>query len=145
MDKQKEIVDWNWVTQQLNNIGEIIEKIGGLDKVNRVAGIPRGGLIPAVMISHAFGIPYISYTSAKGLPKYDRKRTLVIDDICDSGVTLAEAEKYDFVTAALVTRKGSSTTPSISGEIVNHDNWFIFPWESISSKTIQDYLVESEK
>lgn len=145
MDKEREVVDWNWVSDQLNTIGEILEKIGGLDKVNRVAGIPRGGLIPAVMISHAFGIPYISYSSAKGLSKYDRKKTLVIDDICDSGVTLLEAERYDFVTAALVTRKGSKTTPNMSGYIANHDKWFIFPWESIGSKTIQDYLVESNK
>ena len=144
MVKEKEVVSWNWVSEQLNTIGELIEKIGGLEKINRVAGIPRGGLIPAVMISHAFNIPYISYSSAKGLSKFDRKRTLVIDDICDSGLTLADAEKFDFVTAALVTRKGSKTTPDITGGLADHDNWFVFPWESIGSKTIQDYLVESK-
>ena len=144
MDKQKVFLSWDWVNQRLNVIGELVEKVGGLDKVSRVAGIPRGGLIPAVMFSHTLGIPYISYSSAKQLSKMDRKRTLVIDDICDTGLTLKEAITYDFHTAALSTRTGSAVTPTFSGEFIDHDRWLVFPWEDFNAKTVQDYLVNQK-
>ena len=54
---QKVFLSWKWVDDQLNIIGD---KLEGKD-LEFVAGIPRGGLIPAVMMSHAFGIKYISY------------------------------------------------------------------------------------
>ena len=144
MEKQKIFLSWSWVSERLNAIGELVEKLGGVESINRVAGIPRGGLIPAVMFSHTLGIPYISYSSAKQLSKFDRKRTLVIDDICDTGLTLKEAISYDFHTAALSTRSGSAVTPTFSGEIISHDAWLVFPWENFNSNAIQDYLVNKE-
>ena len=50
--------------------------------IDSVTGIARGGLIPAVLISHKLGLPYTDVI----LPN-----TLVVDDICDSGVTLEKA------------------------------------------------------
>ena len=56
-------------------------------EIKDIWGLPRGGLIPAVMISHKLGIPM-----TKGTITPD---TLIIDDICDSGVTFANYfEKY---------------------------------------------------
>jgi hypoxanthine phosphoribosyltransferase len=85
MEKNKLYLSWKWVDDQINKIGD---KLEGLN-LEFVAGIPRGGLIPAVMMSHAFGIKYISYSSAKMLPGDLRKKTLVVDDISDTGVTIA--------------------------------------------------------
>ena len=76
MDKQKVYLSWQWVNDRLEVIGELLEKIGGKDTITRVAGIPRGGLIPAVMFSHTLGIPYISYSSAKALSKEERKKSV---------------------------------------------------------------------
>ena len=75
--KNKVYLSWKWVDDQLNNIGDRLE---GID-LEFVSGIPRGGLIPAVMMSHGFGIKYISYSSAKLLPADLRAKTLVVDDI----------------------------------------------------------------
>lgn len=144
MDKQKVFLSWQWVSERLDVIGEGVEKIGGFDAIDRVAGIPRGGLIPAVMFSHTLKIPYISYNSAKALSKKDRKKTLIIDDICDTGLTIQEANKYDFVTAALTTRRGSDANPTLSGEHIDHDRWLVFPWEDFNAKTVQDYLVSKQ-
>ena len=144
MDKQKVYLSWQWVNDRLEVIGELLEKIGGTEAITRVAGIPRGGLIPAVMFSHTLGIPYISYSSAKALPKEERKKVLVIDDICDTCLTLKEATSYDFRTAALSTRYGSEITPTLTGETVNHDRWLVFPWEDFNAKTVQDYLVNQK-
>ena len=54
--KNKLYLSWDWVDDQLNNIGD---KLDGKD-LEFVSGIPRGGLIPAVMMSHAFDITYFS-------------------------------------------------------------------------------------
>jgi hypoxanthine phosphoribosyltransferase len=140
MVKNKVYLSWKWVDEQINTIGDRLE---GLD-LEFVAGIPRGGLIPAVMMSHAFGIKYISYSSAKMLPGDLRKKTLIVDDISDTGVTIAEADKLKFITATLCLRKGSKTVPYFSGERINDDRWLVFPWEKLDAIPMQDYLVDQK-
>jgi|TARA_R110000787_G_scaffold77508_1_gene170222 hypoxanthine phosphoribosyltransferase len=140
MEKNKVYLSWKWVDEQINTIGD---KLEGLN-LEFVAGIPRGGLIPAVMMSHAFGIKYISYSSAKMLPGDLRKKTLVVDDISDTGVTIAEADKLKFITATLCIRVGTKTVPYFSGEHINDDRWLVFPWEKLDSVPMQDYLVDKK-
>lgn len=137
----KLFLSWKWVDDQLNTIGE---KLEAYPQLEFVAGIPRGGLIPAVMMSHAFDIKYISYSSAKMLPGDLKKKTLVIDDISDTGKTLAEADKEGFLTASLALRSGSKTIPNFAGKTISDDRWLVFPWEKIDSVPMQDYLVNQD-
>ena len=99
--------------------------------IDSVHGIARGGLIPAVLISHKLGLPYTDVI----LPN-----TLVVDDICDSGVTL---EKAPGVWTAVLHYKPHTSCfqPNIWSEIHEGDEWIIYPWEMSDSKPIQDYLV----
>jgi len=138
MSKQKVFLSWKWVDEQLNVIGD---RLDNEDKIEFVTGIPRGGLIPAVMMSHAFNFKYISYSSAKLLPKEIREKTVCIDDISDTGHTLIEAKELDFIVCSLAMRIGSKTLPRFYGELITDDRWLVFPWESLNSKTVQDYLV----
>ena len=140
MEKNKLYLSWKWVDDQINIIGD---KLEGMD-LEFVSGIPRGGLVPAVMMSHAFGIKYISYSSAKALPKELRSKTLVVDDISDTGVTMAEADKLNFITAALCLRVGTKTVPYLKGTLINDDRWLVFPWEKLDSIPMQDYLVDTK-
>ena len=140
MEKNKLYLSWKWVDDQINKIGD---KLEGLD-LEFVSGIPRGGLIPAVMMSHAYGIKYISYSSAKMLPLELRKKTIVIDDISDTGLTMAEADKLGFITSSLSTRTGTKTLPRLTGEIIRDDRWLVFPWETLDSIPMQDYLVDTK-
>ena len=96
------------------------------------------------MISHAFGIKYISYSSAKALPGDLRSKTLIIDDISDTGETLADTEKLGFITATLSIRVGTKTLPHFYGELINDDRWLVFPWEKLNSIPMQDYLVKQK-
>lgn len=137
---QKVFLSWKWVDDQLNIIGDKLEG----KELEFVAGIPRGGLIPAVMMSHAFSIKYISYSSAKMLPKELRKKVLVVDDIADTGHTLKEAVELGFITATLSIRSGTKTIPMFHGEHILDDRWLVFPWEKIDSIPVQDYLVNQE-
>jgi hypothetical protein len=138
MEKNKLYLSWKWVDDQINKIGD---KLEGLN-LEFVSGIPRGGLIPAVMMSHAYGIKYISYSSAKMLPLELRNKTIVIDDISDTGLTMAEADKLGFITSSLSTRIGTKTLPRLTGEIISDDRWLVFPWETLDSIPVQDYLVD---
>jgi hypoxanthine phosphoribosyltransferase len=98
--------------------------------IDSIHGIARGGLIPAVLISHKLGLPYTDVI----LPN-----TLVVDDICDSGVTL---ENSPGVWTAVLHYKPHTSCfqPSIWSEIHKGDEWVIYPWEREDSETVQDYL-----
>ena len=136
---EKKFYTWNWVNDQIDKIGEQLE---GLEKPQFITGVPRGGLIPAVLMSHKFDIPFIGLEAAKTLPGDLKKKILVIDDIADSGNTLAQIQRHNFKTATLARRYSSSFSPLFVGEDISDDHWLVFPWENISSKTIQDYLVK---
>lgn len=136
---EKKLYDWNWIEEQIDKIGE---KLEAFEKPQFITGVPRGGLIPAVLMSHKFDIPYIGLEAAKTLPGDLKKKILVIDDIADSGNTLAQIQRHNFRTATLARRYSSSFTPTITGTDILDDHWLIFPWEQKSSKAIQDYLVK---
>lgn len=140
MEKNKIYLSWKWVDEQINAIGDKLENVD----IEFVSGIPRGGLIPAVMMSHIFGIKYISYSSAKMLPKDLRNKTVVVDDIADTGITLKEADEIGFITATLSMRSTSLTAPRYFGEFITGDEWLVFPWEKLDSIPVQDYLIRSE-
>jgi len=140
MEKNKIYLSWKWVDEQINTIGDKLENVD----IEFVSGIPRGGLIPAVMMSHVFGIKYISYSSAKMLPKDLRNKTVVVDDIADTGITLKEADEIGFITATLSMRSTSLTAPRYFGEFITGDEWLVFPWEKLDSIPVQDYLIRSE-
>jgi len=139
-NENKIYLSWKWVDEQINTIGDKLENVD----IEFVSGIPRGGLIPAVMMSHVFGIKYISYSSARMLPKDLRNKTLVVDDIADTGVTLKEADEIGFITATLSMRSTSLTAPRYFGEFITGDEWLVFPWEKLDSIPVQDYLIQSE-
>jgi len=100
-----------------------------LPNIDSVYGLPRGGLIPAVLISHQLEIPF---TLTVG------KNTLVVDDICDTGKTFQDAPGV--YTAALHYKKTASFIPTLYAKEVG-DAWIVYPWEREDSKAIADYLL----
>lgn len=98
--------------------------------IDSVFGLKRGGLIPAVMVSHKLGLPW----SDVMLPN-----TLVIDDICDTGITLKNT--VGVYTAVLHYKPHTSCfVPNIYAHKHTGDEWILYPWERKDSEPIQDYL-----
>ena len=56
--------------------------------IDSIYGIPRGGLIPAVLLSHKLGLPLV---------QKPKSNSLVVDDISDSGNTF-----IDFINTCLL-------------------------------------------
>jgi hypoxanthine phosphoribosyltransferase len=116
-------------------------------KFKNIFGLQRGGLIPAVILSHELGIPM-----AKGDIGPD---TLIVDDICDSGETLDKLIKkyqtlysfpFNLKTAVLHYKPQTSCfEPTFYSELYLSDYWLVYPWEKENSKTIQDYKVKLGK
>jgi len=108
-------ISWNEVDLM---VGELVEQIAQIpNSAQSIFGIPRGGLIPAVMLSHRLGLPLVS--------KPDQK-SLVVDEIADTGHTL---KSFTQRTAVLVWKKSSVIKPSFYGRMIDSDSWIVFPWE----------------
>jgi hypoxanthine phosphoribosyltransferase len=123
-----------------DNINSLVDKLA--NEVSQapvpplyITGLPRGGLIPAVMLSHKLNIPYVNISLIRALPAVD---VLVVDDIADSGKTLSQYKKYS--TAVLHYKPQSVIIPTYYAEEVKNNLWIVYPFEHKDSETIQDYL-----
>ena len=139
MDITKQYIDWENLTLLVENLAHKIESSNIV--IHDIFGLPRGGLIPAVMLSHRLNIPISKGTISPN--------TLIVDDICDSGETFKNIfnryqTEYSFSfylkTACLHYKPHTSIfTPSFyASEWVSND-WIIYPWEKVDSNPIQDY------
>ena len=122
----KVFLEW----ETIHDLVDIICKkvINNYPNIDSVTGLARGGLIPAVLISHHLGIPWTDTI---------HPNTLVVDDICDTGETLKDAPGVYH--AVLHHKLTSSFTPNIYAELVKNE-WIVYPWEREDSESIQDYL-----
>ena len=107
-------------------------------QISYIKGLQRGGLIPAVLLSHKLNIPMVS----NGVLD---KNLLVVDDICDSGKTLEEYKKYKCYTTTIHYKPTATVQPDFWDELVSENKWIVYPWEQKDSKTIQDYLNATER
>lgn len=122
-----------------------VEKIvAQISDVDYVVGIPRGGLIIAVMISHRLDIKHMTIDHLEKLEQFnlniDNKSILIVDDISDSGQTLKHYKKQGYTTATLDVRNTTITKPDYYCNWLETPDWIVYPWEEKDSKTIQDYL-----
>ena len=126
--ENKIYLSWDDISQLVEKLCEKI--ITEQPNIDSVFGLKRGGLIPAVMVSHKLGLPW----SDVMLPN-----TLVIDDICDTGITLKNT--IGVYSAVLHHKPHTSCyTPNIYAQIHEGNEWIIYPWERKDSEQIQDYL-----
>lgn len=92
-----------------------------------VYGIPRGGCVLAVMLSHSLNIPLL-------MAPY--KGCLIVDDICDSGESLIHYRNntsgqcsYDYTIVTMYYNPDSIIRPDFYKEFKYNGNWIKFPWE----------------
>ncbi len=132
LQNNKISVSW-WDMTDL--IKDLTEKIPlEVPLADSIYGIPRGGLIPAVMLSHSTGLPLVDTIG---------KNTLVVDDMTDSGVTMNKMPGQ--WTAVLYHKPHTSTfTPNVYSKLHEGDEWLVFPWEDFKAPAKQDYLQSDE-
>ena len=118
---------------------------------NYIVGVKRGGLIPAIKLSHIFNKPLIMMScqlrdskdnevrlyEVEQLPK--NQHILIVDDICDSGITLQKivyqlhSDGFSNIkTCSLIYNFAQDFRIDYCAREIDRfqDNrWIIFPWE----------------
>ena len=99
------------------------------EKFTSIYGIPRGGIIPAVILSHKTSIPFTSYLTPQ------TRKLLIVDDISDSGHTLTNIflkqlkPDFQWISITLWIMKETKYLPSSFCRQKNKNEWIVFPWE----------------
>jgi len=143
---------YNW-REMRRDVNTLCREIS-LDKFdpNVIVGLSRGGLTPGVMMSHWMNKPFKPIKTALRdfpewedyLPRKTDERVLILDDVCDSGVTFTKIREYiqknalkeincDVRFAVLWWNNEIEFEPDYYvNEIAKNstNTWIHFPWES---------------
>ena len=118
-------ITWDYINKACKLLRDRIIKDG--KEFDYVYGIPRGGLIIGVLMSHLLNIPLILN------PK---DRVLICDDITDSGLSMKINAIPNSITLTIHKDINSKFTPDYYYE--ETDEWVLFPWETLNTSKI-DY------
>ncbi|WP_420146139.1 phosphoribosyltransferase [Sphingobium sp.] len=121
-----------------------------------VVGIGRGGLVPAVYLSHRLNLPmlsvdYSSLSADAALVDVAARSAagtdlLIVDDINDSGGTIAQlrarltasgADAARLRFAVLLDNGRSGERVDYRADIIDRatdKRWFVFPWEALATQ-----------
>lgn len=108
-----------------------------------IVGIARGGLVPAVHLSHSLNLPLetLLWQTRDGSKKEfntiieDEIRNggivVFVDDINDTGTTFTQIKEYyrAGITACIIEKKQSKFRCDLTGGLTDTERWIEFPWE----------------
>lgn len=136
--------------QYKSDIETLAQKIkAGGKEYSGIYGVPRGGTYPAAMLAQILGVRQVFD------PGEITMQTLIVDDLIDSGMTLAG---YSNDKAVVYAKPGKMDAVKYYGQAVAND-WLVFPDESgagieenfkrtlqyIGEDTTREGLVETPK
>jgi len=118
----KQIFTWRDFDEAIRKLSSAVKSSG--DDFENVYGVPRGGLVVAVALSHCLDLPVITDVGLVSLG------TLVVDDISDSGVTLSTFVGRVGAFATIHIVEGTKVVPDFfaSHRLVE---WVVYPWEKV--------------
>lgn len=124
----KEFIHYSWkdFEQAVDTIVRRLKQTEIVSQCGRVYGIPRGGLVLAVTLSHRLGMPLATLDEVVA-----HGDALVVDDISDTGRTLQRFGPLGACTATLHLVPGTIYVPNIWVEERAPANWVIYPWEEV--------------
>lgn len=118
-NQKKRNVDWDEIMDCCSRLAHFILE----GKYNSIYGIPKGGIIPAVIIARKLNLPLVESSEIT-------TKTLLIDEINDSGTTLKDynyGAKSD--SATLFQRYSTTYKSTYYATLITNDDWLIMPWE----------------
>ena len=127
---------------------EILQGQVRTTKVDVIVGLVRGGLIPAVSLSHALDIPMFTFDPhclhADGQPRDEIylpispgaiRKVLIVDDIADNGITLTKAKDFfkhrGFAVTTACVHLNKEKSSIVPDHYVNDSKgiWVCYPYE----------------
>ena len=115
-------IEWKDIEEYVNYVCDFYK-----DKnVTGVYGLPRGGLIFAVLISHKLNIPMLMAPV---------ENCIIVDDICDSGESLVHYQKnssgneeYKYHITTMFYKENKLVKPELWFR-EKQESWIVYPWE----------------
>ena len=132
MNNNYKEITWEEIDNLVKKSLSEIDKLG----CKEVYGLPRGGLVPALIISHQLGYKFITQDP---ISSGNINNCLIVDDIVDSGETMERFSSAGFKTFSIFYKKSAKIQPNCFGQIAEENIWLIFPWEEINALRIPDY------
>jgi hypoxanthine phosphoribosyltransferase len=109
-------LSWHEFDQAVERIAQLV----GDRRCSGIHGIPRGGLVLAVALSHRLELPLLAES---------QPGCLVVDDVFETGRTLAPHR--DFAGAELVVWISKADPEWWRAiEVTSSAEWIVFPWEN---------------
>jgi len=118
----KQLFTWHDFDDAMCTLSLAIQSSGKVFK--DIYGIPRGGLVVAVALSHLLNLPVIT---DKGLVS---SSTLVVDDISDGGTTLSTFVGRVGAIATIHIVEGTKVVPDFFA-LRRLAEWVVYPWEKV--------------
>jgi hypoxanthine phosphoribosyltransferase len=112
---------WREFDYAVENLAWQLKAGNLLDQFDWIYGIPRGGLVLAVALSHKLDKPLVE------TPCTDWNRILVVDDISDSGETLMAL--LPKLSATIHYNTQSKFRPLAWVHTKRTMDWIVYPWE----------------
>ncbi len=100
-----------------------------------VFGIPRGGLVLAVTLSHRLNLPL--------LPSAE-PGCLLVDDVYETGLTLEPYRHLENCTAMVWVSKAEPQWWQ-AVEVVQSSEWIVFPWESAAAAAADEQAYRASR
>lgn len=124
--KTKFLVDWETTGLLLEQLKKKIKKDG--EEFSGIYGIPRGGKLLELYLSHHLNLPVLSKPN---------KECLLVDDISDEGITSKNYPRKKF--ACLYSTPWSFSKPDYFVKMKNNKNsWIVFAWEDFSEDGVKN-------
>ena len=131
-------ISWKGYDLMIHRLVQQIEQ--SKHTIGCILAIGRGGFVPGAQLSHELGIPLepLMWQTRDGKarqPFTSTTRTLIVDDINDSGQTLNGVTSgcefpHGYLTAVLVNKTSSSfKNVDFYAEVGDDNVWYAFPWE----------------
>ena len=143
----------------LDDVQALARQVGeGAWRPDFIIGIGRGGLVPAVYVSHQLAVPMLSVDHSSRVPGFAEElldrlaansaqgtRLLFVDDINDSGGTITTIRDIlvksgclqdNLRFAVLVSNTRSTAQVDYSAQLIDRSQdkrWFVFPWEAVAT------------
>jgi len=119
------IISWEYFQDMLD---ELANRIISLGHIRRLYGVPRGGSIVAICLTHVDNRLHMDDAYPTPIHVDICGPVIIVDDIVDSGKT-CERFNNNFAVASLFYRKGASFEPDFYAEKIEDNTWIKFPWE----------------
>lgn len=110
---------WADFDQAVAELARIARTVQGL---RSVYGPPRGGLVLAVALSHALGLPLVTKPT---------RATLWVDDVVEAGRTLKETRGPAVVALCWIAKPARPEVTHVTEAPL--DSWIVFPWENLTA------------